>query len=136
MIHANRIGGGVPGRPGSPVGEGRSLIIVEAVRFDDPGGWTIDTSCMESTRTPFLMAHGMGIPVADATTAVRVLPSEEDYIRHLRMFDLYDNLPRYPVLSLLPDRYGPAARQAVGEYLQRHGSSLTSQSDASHDARP
>lgn len=80
--------------------------------------------------------HGGGNIFLYGNPQLRVLPSEEDYIRHLRLFDLYDNLPRYPVLSLLPDRYGPAARQAVGDYLQRHRLPLTSMSAASHDARP
>jgi len=52
--------------------------------------------------------------------AVRILPSEEDYIRHSRLFDLYDGLSRYPVVSLLPDRFGPEARKAVKIYLEKH----------------
>jgi len=121
MIHANRIGGGVPGRPECPVGDGRSLIIVEAVRFDDPGGWTIDTSCMESTRTPFLMAHGIGIPVADATTSVR-LPTAGRWRVWVRTYDwvarwgspgkpgrfavLVDGLPLTPEFGVTGETWG------------------------------
>lgn len=46
--------------------------------------------------------------------------SERDFIRHLRLFDCYPDLHRYPVVSLLPDRFGSAARTALREYLEKH----------------
>jgi hypothetical protein len=46
--------------------------------------------------------------------------SEFDYVRHLKLFDLYDNLSRYPVVSFLPDRYSEKAVEALKLYLKRH----------------
>ncbi len=38
----------------------------EAENFEERGGWTVDQQSMESLHSSYLMAHGMGIPVADA----------------------------------------------------------------------
>lgn len=45
--------------------------MVEAESFDDPGGWLIDQQFMDQMGSPFLLAHGLGKPVADATTKVK-----------------------------------------------------------------
>ena len=47
-----------------------ATVLVEAERFDDPGGWVLDQQFMDQMGSPFLLAHGSGIPVADATTTV------------------------------------------------------------------
>lgn len=49
-------------------------VLVEAESFDDLGGWTLDTQFIHSMGSPYLLAHGLGTPVAPATTTV-VLPS-------------------------------------------------------------
>lgn len=46
------------------------LLWVEAENFDEPGGWVIDQQFMDYMGSPFLLAHGMGIPVADARTKI------------------------------------------------------------------
>jgi hypothetical protein len=46
-------------------------VLVEAESFADPGGWVIDTQFIEIMGSPYLMAHGLGEPVKDATTTVR-----------------------------------------------------------------
>jgi len=43
-------------------------IFVEAESFASPGGWSIDTQFIETMGSPYLIAHGYGKPVADATT--------------------------------------------------------------------
>ncbi|MBQ3747885.1 MAG: pyridine nucleotide-disulfide oxidoreductase, partial [Kiritimatiellae bacterium] len=43
-------------------------IIVEAESFKDWGGWVNDTQFMDQMGSPYLLAHGMGKPVADAKT--------------------------------------------------------------------
>jgi hypothetical protein len=53
-------------------------VLVEAEGFDDPGGWVIDQQFMDQMGSPFLLAHGMGVPVADATTTVE-LPAPGTY---------------------------------------------------------
>jgi len=45
-------------------------ILIEAESFKSPGGWVIDQQSMDVMGSPYLMAHGMGIPVSDASTTV------------------------------------------------------------------
>ncbi len=47
-------------------------VLVEAEGFDDRGGWVIDQQSMDQMGSPYLLAHGLGIPVADATTTVEI----------------------------------------------------------------
>lgn len=46
-------------------------LLIEAESFDDPGGWVIDQQSFPVIQSSYLMAHGMGRPVNDATTTVR-----------------------------------------------------------------
>lgn len=46
-------------------------LLVEAEQFGDLGGWTLDTEFIAQMGSPYLMAHGLGVPVADAVTTVR-----------------------------------------------------------------
>ena len=43
-------------------------IWIEAESFEDWGGWVNDTQFMDQMGSPYLLAHGMGKPVADAKT--------------------------------------------------------------------
>jgi len=43
-------------------------MFIEAEAFDDWGGWVNDTQFMDQMGSPYLLAHGMGKPVADAKT--------------------------------------------------------------------
>ena len=45
-------------------------ILVEAEAFDDLGGWVLDQQFMDLMGSPFLLAHGIGVPVEDASTSV------------------------------------------------------------------
>lgn len=45
-------------------------ILVDAVSFQDKGGWLVDPQFIEQMGSPYLLAHGMGTPVANATTRV------------------------------------------------------------------
>ncbi len=45
-------------------------VLVEAERFEDFGGWVLDQQFMDQMGSPFLLAHGLGRPVADAVTTV------------------------------------------------------------------
>ncbi|NYJ01750.1 hypothetical protein HNR19_002448 [Nocardioides thalensis] len=47
-------------------------ILVEAEEFDDYGGWTLDSQFESEMGSPYLLAHGLGIPVGDASTTVDV----------------------------------------------------------------
>ena len=45
-------------------------ILVECENFSNKGGWVVDQQFMDVMGSPFLMAHGLGKPVADASTKV------------------------------------------------------------------
>ena len=45
-------------------------VLVEAESFEDAGGWKLDTQSIETMGSPYLLAHGLGTPVADAITTV------------------------------------------------------------------
>lgn len=45
-------------------------ILVEAESFARLGGWCIDQQFMESMGSPYLLAHGAGTPVKDASTEI------------------------------------------------------------------
>ena len=45
-------------------------FLVEAEGFADKGGWQIDQQFMDQMGSPYLIAHGLGQPVADALTEV------------------------------------------------------------------
>ncbi len=49
-------------------------VLVEAETFQQKGGWVIDTQFVDLMGSPFLLSHGMGVPVADAVTSV-TMPS-------------------------------------------------------------
>jgi hypothetical protein len=47
-------------------------LLVEAERFANKGGWGVDTQFIESMGSPYLIAHGLGTPVADASTEIEI----------------------------------------------------------------
>ncbi|KAM3485818.1 hypothetical protein MY3957_009897 [Beauveria namnaoensis] len=49
-------------------------ILVEAEAFDDFGGWVMDSQFDLEMGSPYLLAHGNGVPVADATTIIETSP--------------------------------------------------------------
>ena len=50
-----------------------ATVLVEAESFDSTGGWVTDQQSMDQMGSPYLMAHGLGVPVADAVTRIAVL---------------------------------------------------------------
>ncbi|MGC3944859.1 MAG: FAD-dependent oxidoreductase [Chryseolinea sp.] len=49
-------------------------VWVEAESFASPGGWVTDTQFIDIMGSAYLMAHGMGKPVKDASTEVKAAP--------------------------------------------------------------
>ncbi len=49
-----------------------ATLLVETESFAEKGGWVVDQQFMDQMGSPFLLAHGMGVPVADAATSVTV----------------------------------------------------------------
>ena len=53
-------------------------VLLEAESFINPGGWELDTQFIETMGSPYLLAHGLGTPVADASTEV-TFPKAGEY---------------------------------------------------------
>jgi len=47
---------------------GAQVVLVEAEGFENIGGWVVDQQFTDQMGSPFLLAHGLGVPVQDATT--------------------------------------------------------------------
>ncbi len=61
-------------------------LFVEAESFTHKGGWVADQQFMDQMGSPYLMAHGMGKPVADATTQIK-FPQIGIYYIYVRTFN-------------------------------------------------
>lgn len=68
-------------------------VLVEAEQFSAKGGWKTDTQFIESMGSPYLIAHGLGTPVADASTAVE-MKNAGDYRVWVRTLDWTKRLDR------------------------------------------
>ena len=53
-------------------------LLVEAESFDNVGGWVTDSASVRQMGSAYLMAHGYGRPVADATTSLEI-PEDGTY---------------------------------------------------------
>lgn len=53
-------------------------LLVEAESFQNKGGWVVDPQFVFQMGSPYLLAHGMGKPVENATTAVN-FPATGDF---------------------------------------------------------
>ncbi|MGM9735724.1 MAG: FAD-dependent oxidoreductase [Candidatus Cryptobacteroides sp.] len=51
------------------------VVFVEAENFSAKGGWSVDQQFMDMMGSPYLLAHGMGVPVEDAVTRIQI-PSD------------------------------------------------------------
>jgi hypothetical protein len=56
----------------------RFECLLEAEQFIDYGGWSLDSQFEEEMGSPYLLAHGIGIPCADAVTHV-MIPEAGEY---------------------------------------------------------
>jgi hypothetical protein len=63
-----------------------NLVLLEAESFKDYGGWVLDTQFVHLMGSPYLLAHGLGQPVTDATTSV-TFPSTGTYKVFVRTKD-------------------------------------------------
>lgn len=61
-------------------------IFIETEGFDDRGGWQLDTQFIEQMGSPYLIAHGLGQPVADASTRFNS-PVDAEYRVWVRTLD-------------------------------------------------
>lgn len=89
-------------------------VLVEAESFEQPGGWVLDPQFIDTMGSPYLLAHGLGKPVASAKTTV-VFPAAGTYHLFVRAKDwLPAHHPgRFKVLidgKELPDTFGADGR--------------------------
>ncbi|MDD4870288.1 MAG: FAD-dependent oxidoreductase, partial [Kiritimatiellae bacterium] len=63
-----------------------NIVMLEAELFQNSGGWVVDQQAMDQMGSSFLLAHGLGNPVADATTAVE-FPASGTYQLFVRTRD-------------------------------------------------
>lgn len=61
-------------------------VLVEAESFDDLGGWVVDAQFVDQMGSPYLLAHGLGIRVANAKTTV-TFPEASTYRLWVRTKD-------------------------------------------------
>ncbi|MFK7737257.1 MAG: NADH-dependent oxidoreductase, partial [Pirellulaceae bacterium] len=61
-------------------------LFVEAESFSEQGGWKLDTQFIDSMGSPYLLAHGLGKPVRDASQEV-VFPETGEYRVFVRTKD-------------------------------------------------
>ncbi len=59
-------------------------VLLECENFADLGGWTVETQSMRSLGSSYVMAHGYGVPVADARTTVDLAPGTYTVWAHTR----------------------------------------------------
>ncbi len=63
-----------------------NALFLEAENFSNKGGWVVDQQFMDLMGSSYLMAHGMGIPVANAET-IAEFPSTGNYTVFVRTFN-------------------------------------------------
>ena len=64
----------------------KNSVLIEAESFSEKGGWVVDQQFMDLMGSAYLMAHGMGVPVADAKATISV-PSTGEYKVFVRTFN-------------------------------------------------
>ena len=96
-------------------------LLVEAEFFQNKGGWVTDAQFIDQMGSPYLMAHGLGKPVADAETIVK-FPAKGHYHIWVRTFNW--NAPWDPsqapgTFQLLAD--GKVIAERLGDEPTRWG---------------
>lgn len=61
-------------------------VFIEAESFENLGGWVVDQQSMNIMGSSYVMAHGMGTPVPDATTWI-TLPESGKWYAYVRTRD-------------------------------------------------
>lgn len=61
-------------------------VLIETENFKNKGGWVVDQQFMDLMGSSYLMAHGMGVPVSDASTSVQI-PEKGIYHIYVRTFN-------------------------------------------------
>lgn len=81
-----------------------SVLLLGAM-FDDRGGWTADQQFIDLMGSTYLLAHGLGEPVADAVTTARI-PEDGEYdvfVRTRNWTRYWSDAPTPGIFELLVD---------------------------------
>lgn len=70
-------------------------VLVEAESFENKGGWVVDQQFIPSMGSPYLLAHGMGEPVENASTTLQ-FPESGRYWFWVRTKDWVPDHPDTP----------------------------------------
>lgn len=70
-------------------------VLVEAESFQNKGGWVVDQQFIPSMGSPYLLAHGMGEPVENASTIID-FPERGKYYFWVRTKDWVADHPETP----------------------------------------
>ena len=63
-----------------------AVVLLETEGFAERGGWVVDQQFMDEMGSPYLLAHGLGVPVKDATATVS-FPATGTYRVWVRTMD-------------------------------------------------
>lgn len=63
-----------------------SVLWVEAESFRQKGGWSVDQQFIDQMESSYLLAHGMGVPVKEASTKV-CFPQKGTYHVYVRTYN-------------------------------------------------
>ena len=94
-------------------------LFVETEALESRGGWKLDTQFIDEMGSPYLLAHGLGSPVADATGSV-TFPSPGDYRVFVRTKDwtarwgAKESPGQFQIKvgsTLLPTRFGTTGKE-------------------------
>ena len=88
--NASRMKAAQTARPARPAParapKGKAELLVEAEGFTERGGWVVDQQFMDEMGSPYLLAHGLGRPAANAATTV-TFPAAGEYRLWVRTKD-------------------------------------------------
>ena len=90
-------------------------VLVEAESFEKPGGWSLDTQFIDTMGSPYLLAHGLGAPVADASKEV-TFPAAGTYRLWVRTQNWVEKFADKVDASAAPGRF----QVKVGDTVVTH----------------
>jgi len=64
----------------------KNYFLIEAESFKHKGGWVLDQQFMDQMGSPFLLAHGLGKPVEDASTDM-IIPKTGEWHVYVRTWN-------------------------------------------------
>lgn len=105
-------------------------VLVEAEQFADYGGWVLDPQFLAAMGSPYLLAHGLGRPVANARTQL-TLPATGTYTLWVRTRDWVPGHSPGRFRVLVDGKaIGPVFGTAGGDWAWQEGGALAVETPA------